>query len=133
MEQHEILPKPQPESDTSPEKDAPDERAFERQSSQKTETSPQQSAPGAGLLSTATVNDAQQQVQGSLSATNDPDDDTPLSAEDVDLIEKEWVQKAKDIVDATQGDPYIQNQKINSMKAAYIKKRYDKVVKQSEM
>lgn len=52
-----------------------------------------------------------------------------LSAADVDLIEKEWVQKAKAIVAATNGDPYSQNKEINKMKADYIKKRYNKDIK----
>ena len=52
-----------------------------------------------------------------------------LSAADVDLIEKEWVQKAKDIVSATHGDPYAQNKEINKIKADYIKKRYNKDIK----
>ncbi len=52
-----------------------------------------------------------------------------LSAADVDLIEKEWVQKAKDIVSATHGDPFAQNKEINKIKADYIKKRYNKDIK----
>ncbi len=54
-----------------------------------------------------------------------------LSAQDVDLIEKEWVQKAKDIVSHTIGDPYTQNKEINKIKADYIKKRYNKDIKQT--
>ncbi len=56
---------------------------------------------------------------------------TPLTANDHDLIEKEWVAKAKEIVDRTHGDPYVQNKEINKMKAEYIKKRYNKDIKQS--
>ena len=52
-----------------------------------------------------------------------------LTAADVDLIEKEWVQKAKDIVSATHGDPFMQNKEINKIKADYIKKRYNKDIK----
>ena len=54
---------------------------------------------------------------------------TPPLAEDIDLIEKAWVEKAKDIVKATHGDPYSQNKELNKVKADYIKKRYDKDVK----
>ena len=54
-----------------------------------------------------------------------------MSAQDVDLIEKEWVQKAKDIVAHTIGDPYTQNKEINKIKADYIKKRYNKDIKQT--
>ncbi len=54
-----------------------------------------------------------------------------LSAQDADLIEKEWVLKAKEIVARTHGDPYVQNNEINKIKADYIKKRYNKDIKQS--
>jgi Txe/YoeB family toxin of Txe-Axe toxin-antitoxin module len=54
---------------------------------------------------------------------------TPAVAEDIDLIEKAWVEKAKEIVKATHGDPYSQNKELNKVKADYIKKRYDKDVK----
>ncbi len=53
-------------------------------------------------------------------------DGTPLIADDADLIEKAWVEKAKSLVDQTKGDPYKQNQEINKFKADYIKKRYNK-------
>ena len=49
---------------------------------------------------------------------------------DADLIEKEWVLKAKEIVARTHGDPYEQNSEINKIKADYIKKRYNKDIKQ---
>ena len=52
-----------------------------------------------------------------------------LAAADVDLIEKEWVHKAKEIVSHTIGDPYTQNKEINKIKADYIKKRYNKDIK----
>jgi hypothetical protein len=55
-----------------------------------------------------------------------------LIADDTDLIEKEWVDKAKEIVDRTQDDPYVQNKEINKIKADYIKKRYNKDIKISE-
>jgi hypothetical protein len=52
-----------------------------------------------------------------------------LAAEDADLIEKTWVEKAKQIVAETRGDPYTQNKEINKVKADYIKKRYNKDIK----
>lgn len=57
---------------------------------------------------------------------------TPPIAEDADLIEKEWVEKAKQIVQRTKHDPHQQNQEMNVMKADYLKKRYNKDVKLSE-
>jgi len=65
-------------------------------------------------------------------ATPAPAVSTPASAEDVDLIEKAWVEKAKEIVDGTHGDPYMQSKQINQVKADYIKKRYNRDVKVDE-
>jgi hypothetical protein len=55
-----------------------------------------------------------------------------LMADDADLIEKEWVDKAKAIVLHTKDDPYKQNQEMNKVKADYLKKRYNKDLKISE-
>lgn len=57
---------------------------------------------------------------------------TPMQAEDVDLIEKEWVEKAKEIVERTQGDPYTQSKQLNQVKADYIRKRYNRDIKIDE-
>ena len=57
---------------------------------------------------------------------------TPTSASDNDRIEEEWVEKAKEIVAATKDDPYQQNRQLAAVKADYLKKRYNKVVKISD-
>ncbi|MDQ2973622.1 MAG: hypothetical protein M3Q79_04035 [bacterium] len=54
-----------------------------------------------------------------------------LAADDIDLIEKQWVLKAKNVVTATMGDPYKQNKELNKVRADYIKKRYNKDIKLS--
>lgn len=51
------------------------------------------------------------------------------TADDGDLIEKEWVLKAKAIVEQTRNDPYLQNKQMNQVKADYLKKRYNKDIK----
>ena len=53
----------------------------------------------------------------------------PAVADDLDLIEKEWVEKAKKIVSNTHNDPYNQNKEMNKFKADYMKKRYGKDIK----
>lgn len=55
----------------------------------------------------------------------------PSIADDTDLIEKEWVLKAKEIVERTHDDPYKQNNAIHQLKADYMKKRYSKDIKLS--
>ncbi len=54
---------------------------------------------------------------------------TPLIADDGDLIEKEWVEKAKIIVSKTKNDPYTQTNEVNRFKADYMKRRYNKDIK----
>ena len=53
-------------------------------------------------------------------------------ADDVDVIEKEWVDKAKSIVNQTKGDPYHQEKQVSELQADYLKKRYNKSVKLAE-
>jgi hypothetical protein len=66
-------------------------------------------------------------VQNSaVSATTTP----ALSAsDDADLIEKEWVNKAKQIVEQTRDDPYKQSEELTVVKSDYMKKRYNKTLK----
>lgn len=49
---------------------------------------------------------------------------SPLSASDDDLIEKEWVDKAKKIVSDTKDDPYKREKAVNELQRDYLKKRY---------
>ncbi len=57
---------------------------------------------------------------------------TPLVAGDEDLIEKEWVDKAKEIIEQTRDDPHARTQKVNELQRDYLQKRYGKVVGASE-
>lgn len=56
----------------------------------------------------------------------------PQIADDTDLIEKEWVEKAKEIVFQTSQDPHLQNKEMNKVKVEYLKKRYNKDLKLGE-
>lgn len=58
--------------------------------------------------------------------------DDGLEANNVDLIEKEWVDKAKHIVAKTQDDPFVQKNEISKVKAEYIQKRFKKTIKADE-
>jgi len=53
-------------------------------------------------------------------------DDTPLVANDDDLIEKEWVDKAKKIIAQTKDDPYAREREVGKLQADYLLKRYGK-------
>ncbi len=71
-----------------------------------------------------------QPVAPSMAMPMDPT--MPMQADDVDLIEKAWVEKAKAIVRSTHGDPFKQNKELSKIKADYIKKRYNRDIKVSE-
>jgi hypothetical protein len=57
---------------------------------------------------------------------------SPTIADDNDLIEKEWINKAKLIVAKTRDDPREQSKELFKYKADYIKKRYNKDIKVSD-
>jgi hypothetical protein len=57
---------------------------------------------------------------------------TPVVAEDRDDIEKEWVNKAKKIVEQTKADPFLQERAVSRLQADYMKKRFNKDVKLPE-
>jgi hypothetical protein len=74
-----------------------------------------------------------QALQNSSESNNDVSKTTvPNTAEDSDLIEKEWVEKAKAIVEKTRRDPFLQSQELNSFKTEYLHKRYGKNVGSGE-
>lgn len=54
----------------------------------------------------------------------------PAVADDVDVIEKEWVEKAKSIVTKTRHDPHAQSVELTHMKHDYMRKRYGREIKQ---
>ncbi len=56
---------------------------------------------------------------------------TGLTADDGDVIEREWVNKAKAIVEQTKDDPYKQSEELKLLKSEYLQKRYNKTLKQS--
>lgn len=59
------------------------------------------------------------------------DASTPSVAGDDDLIEKEWVDKAKKIIADTQDDPYRREKEISRLQIEYIRKRYGREIGES--
>lgn len=49
----------------------------------------------------------------------------PVTAGDEDLIEREWVDKAKVMINETKGDPYKQEEAIVDLRNDYKNKRYE--------
>lgn len=56
------------------------------------------------------------------------DDSTPATANDDDLIEKEWVDKAKKILAETRDDPYRRENEVSKLQVEYIRKRYGREI-----
>jgi hypothetical protein len=116
----------------NPEYQAPDTMT-EKQSQQAVEAGISQPAVPA-YQQPMTQTPASPQAVGQLPVNQQisTDPQTPIIADDSDLIEKEWVLKAKEIVARTKNDPYLQNKEVERMKADYMKKRYNKDIRVTE-
>lgn len=132
MEQHETdnfghfaeLPQPQDLASGTPEAGSaarPEAPANVASSATTQPQAPQHADPSATLVDPAAAPGATPQPTQSA-----------MIADDADLIEKEWVVKAKAIVAQTKDDPHTQNKEMNKVKADYLKKRYNKDLKVSE-
>lgn len=71
--------------------------------------------------STATTNDQK--------TASSPTSSMPAIADDVDVIEKAWVNKAKQIIQETKDDPYTQEEEFEKLQIEYHKKRYGRDIK----
>jgi hypothetical protein len=54
-----------------------------------------------------------------------------LTADDVDVIEKEWVEVAEQVVHDTADDPHAQEEAVENLQVDYMKKRYGRDIKKS--
>ena len=96
------------------------ERAVERPAIQETEALP----PVLPVVPVAvpTVQDDAQSSTINVQSSN------PVAAADEDLIEKEWVDKAKKIIEETKEDPYRRELEIGKLQRDYIRKRYGREI-----
>ena len=58
--------------------------------------------------------------------------DAPITAADEELIEKEWVDKAKQIISSTKDDPFQREREIKKLQIDYVKKRYGRIIGDAE-
>jgi len=65
-------------------------------------------------------------LAGQPTAASDPGSTNPLTAAHEDLIEKEWVNKAKQIISDTKEDPFKREQQVSELQKDYLRKRYGK-------
>ncbi|MEO7617645.1 MAG: hypothetical protein ABIS59_02280 [Candidatus Saccharibacteria bacterium] len=55
----------------------------------------------------------------------------PIMAADIDVIEKEWVDKTEAIIAKTAGDPHAEEEAVEDLQIDYMKKRYGKDIQKS--
>lgn len=95
-----------------------------------------QVAAAAPSLSAAPAASAQDDDEDTAGTQADPKKTSksvvPKAIKDEDLIEKEWVERAKSIVEKTKDDPYKQSEELTLVKADYLKQHYDKEIKVSK-
>ena len=69
-------------------------------------------------------------------STNDSSDSgtlgTPSVASAADLMEKEWVDKLKNMINETRNDPYSRQQKFKEIQMDYLKKRYNRIINEGK-
>jgi len=54
--------------------------------------------------------------------------ESPKVADDVDLIEKEWIIKIKELLTRNRGNPYQKANDLSALKKEYLQKRYNKAI-----
>ncbi len=71
-------------------------------------------------------------AQAAPSAASTPSVSGPAIAGDVDVIEKEWVDKAEALVKMTAGDPHAEEEAVEALQIDYLQKRYGRTVQESD-
>lgn len=94
------------------------------------EASPGKQAPAPVLPQLPVIPDVPT-VQTAVAATDQPVAQAPAKIQPADLkaLEKQAIAKAKTIVAQTKSDPFKQKNEISKVKADYIQKRFNKVIK----
>ena len=53
---------------------------------------------------------------------------SPATAQDIDLMEDEWVKDLKKMISETKNDPYTREVRFKQMQIDYLKKRYNRII-----
>jgi hypothetical protein len=111
-------------------------KAFQQATQANISASISKSATASGPQISDVVQSSKQTSQPQHSSLGDAQNTSqssiPEVAADSDLIEKEWVIKAKQIVLHTKDDPHEQSRQLTIFKAAYIKQRYNRTIQLDE-
>jgi hypothetical protein len=66
------------------------------------------------------------QSQGTIAHGQKSDDESDS------VLDEEWIEKARTIVEKTRNDPYIQSREINRIRAQFMKAQYNRTIKTVE-
>ena len=123
--QHQIEAVPLPKSEEAP------NESVDRSLTVSPENSPQTQSVAASAQAASDIALPSSTVATGL-VTDDPSTTRGVAssqAADTDRIEKQWVDKAKTVVERTKDDPYEQKNQMSRVKAEYIQKRFNKTIK----
>ena len=125
-------PLPTPEMNLGEQGSLESQKTPEKSATPETSLTPKQ--PATITTTSTSTDDLMAKVNESHSSSVTDDVSTTNNVvnnvvDDGDLIEKEWVEKAKQIVDKTRDDPHKQSEELTVFKADYMKKRYNKDIK----
>lgn len=106
------------------------------------ETTPIHITPGQPLqtmpLPQPVIPQTPQQSGSPVASSHVPVQHGPVSTgaaaaeEDESQMDEVWINKAKEIVEKTQYDPFLQSNELSKIKAGYLKSRYNKDIKIAE-
>ncbi len=79
-------------------------------------------------------------VQNAVPIVGDPQpasmplagDPKVTAEEDMESLDQDWINKAKDIVEQTKSDPFTEAKELEKIRAGYLKVRYNKELNVSE-
>ncbi len=84
---------------------------------------------GVPPVSAGLIPDAHSMAGSQLAVSSGQALSAPVLAADKDLIEKEWVEAAKRIIEQNKQDPFTQSKALTILREDYMQKRYGKDIR----
>lgn len=124
------LPKPTKGVEIYSPADLESSSTVEKQATNQEQLSSKDNPPVANPTPSVQVVNPTPPITSQPSTTTTPS--VSMVAEDLDVMEKEWVSRAKQVVEATRDNPRQQNIELAKVKADYLQKRFQKTLKVDE-
>lgn len=90
---------------------------------------PQPLSDNSGSLPQAGASPQAQAPSGSDFSVNPALSQAPQAGDSSDELDKEWINKARYIVEQTKQDPFVQSSQLSKAKADYLRIRFNKHIK----